>query len=261
MLPDAANALDSPELGPPPIAHFEDGDPTKFDPSEDDIYPSKPLIPEDEIQPAMFANLETRKRRRETTNLRETVSLGIDSEDLKYSTTTEQPSLIRKSLKSGAKRKLDVAADEDREARKDSEDDGFEFGKNRADSAVNKSLRPDPLRSETLRSEKCLQEAGTGIASINVRETSAAVSKSRKALGPSKAQIIPLKMFIADLSDQKVVIWTQHRHPKSGSLVPSIKLVTPKRDYQRGFWMVRDSRKNRAMSSASLQISMRRMWA
>ena len=201
MLPDAANALDSPELGPPPIAHFEDGDPAKFGPSADDVHPSNPLIPEDDIQPAMFANLETRKRRRETTNLRETVSLGIDSDDLKYSTTIEQPSLMRKSLKSGAKRKLDVAADEDREARKDSEDDGFEFGKNCADSAVKKSLRPDPLRSETLRSEKCLQEAGAGLTYTNAMESSAAVSKSRKALGPSKAKIISLKMFIANISN------------------------------------------------------------
>lgn len=190
MLPDAANAVDSPELGPPPIAHFEDGDPTKFDPSEDNLHPSKILITEDDIQPSIFANLETRKRRRETTNLRDTISLGMDSDDVKHPITAEQPSLIRKSLKSGAKRKLDVASDEHRGGGKDFEDDGFEFGKNRADSAVNKSSRSGPLRGETLESEKRVQEAGAEPTHPTVREASAAISKSRKALGPSESKII-----------------------------------------------------------------------
>lgn len=192
--PDAANAVDSPELGPPPIAHFEDGDPTKFDPSEDDLNPSKTLIPEDDIQSSMFANLETRKRRRETTNLREKISLGMDSSNLRHSIATEEPTLIRKSLKTGAKRKLDVASDEDRGAGKDSEDDGFEFGKNRADSAVNKSSRPGPLRGEARESEKGLQEAGVELTHTNIRETSAAISKSRKALGPSELKILSSKL-------------------------------------------------------------------
>lgn len=189
MLPDAADTVDSPELGPPPIAHFEGGDPAKTDPSGEDVHSTKPLISEDDIQPAMFANLETRKRRRETTNLRETMSFGIESDDLKNSNITEQPTLIRKSLKSGAKRKLDVAADQDREAGQNSGDDGFEFGKSHADLAMNKSSRSGPLRSETPRSEICLQEPGVELTNTNIREASAAISKSRKALGPSESKL------------------------------------------------------------------------
>lgn len=181
--------MDSPELGPPPIAHFEDGDPTKPDPTRDDVHSTKPLISEDDMQPAMFANLETRKRRRETTNLRKTVSLPMDSHDVENPDATEQPTLTRKSLKSGAKRKLDVAADEDRGPGKDSEDDGFEFGRSRADPDLNKSLRPGPLRGETSGSEKCLQGPGAELTHANVREASAAISKSRKALGPSESKI------------------------------------------------------------------------
>lgn len=190
MFPDAANIVDSPELGPPPIAHFEDGDPTKFDPSGDDVHSRKTHISEDDMQPAMFANLETRKRRRETTNLRETISLGMDSHDLEHSTITEPPIIIRKSLKSGAKRKLDVAADEERGAGKDSADDGFEFDKTRVDSAVNNSLRLGPLKGETPDGEKCLQEPGAELTHANERETSTAISKTRKALGPSESTLL-----------------------------------------------------------------------
>ena len=189
MFPDAANTVDSPELGPPPIAHFEDGDPTKFDPGGDDAQSRKPHISEDDMQPALFANLETRKRRRETTNLRDIISRGMDSHDLEHSTTSDQSTLIKKPLKSGAKRKLDVATDEDRVAEKDSQDDGFEFGRNHADSAVNKSLRPSPLRGENPGSEKCLQEAGAERTHANVREASTAINRPRKALGPSESKL------------------------------------------------------------------------
>ena len=117
----------------------------------------------------------------------------MDSDDVKHSITAEQPALIRKSLKSGAKRKLDVASDEDRGGGKASEDDAFEFGKNRTNSAVNKSSRSGPPRGETLGSlgsERCLQEVGADLSQTNVTEASVAIGKSRKALGPSESKII-----------------------------------------------------------------------
>lgn len=188
MLPDAANMVDSPELGPPPIAHFEDGDSTKLDTSGEDVNSANKNISEDDMQPKMFANLETRKRRRESTNLREKISLGMESENLGNSVIAEQPTVIRKSFKSGAKRKLDVAVDEDLVAVNDSVDESVELGKGHVDSAVNKSLRPGPLRGENPVSEKCLQEPGTELSNASMSEASAAIIKNRKALGPSKSK-------------------------------------------------------------------------
>ena len=112
---------------------------------------------------AMFANLETRKRRRETSNLRETIiSRETDSHHLENLTATEQPTSMRNSLKSGAKRKLDAAADDHRGAGKVSEDDDFKFDKTRQAPSAEFSL-------------------------ANVKETPAAMGKPRKALGPSES--------------------------------------------------------------------------
>lgn len=182
-----ANTIDSPELGPPPIAHFENGDPTKFDPSGENVQSEKPHIAEDGMPTAMFANLETRKRRRETSNLRETISRGTDSHHLENSTAMEQPTSMRNSLKSGAKRKLDAAADDHRGAGKVTEDDDFKFDKTRIDPAVKHTLRSEPPKSENAGIQKCLQEPSAEFSHANVKETSAAMGKTRKALGPSKS--------------------------------------------------------------------------
>lgn len=183
-----ANTIDSPELGPPPIAHFENGDPTKLDPSGADVQSEKPHIAEDGMPTAMFANLETRKRRRETSNLRETIiSRESDSHHLENFTATEQPTSMRNSLKSGAKRKLDAAADDHRGAGKVSEDDDFKFDKTCIDPAVKYTSRPDPLRSENTGVQKCFQAPGAEFSLANVKETPAAMGKPRKALGPSES--------------------------------------------------------------------------
>jgi hypothetical protein len=186
MFPDAANMIDSPELGPPPIAHFEDGDPTKFSPTRDNVQCEKSRTSEIDIQPAIFANLETRKGRRETSNLRQTISRNADSPELETSTKMEQSTSMRQPLKSGAKRKLDVAEDEDRgETGKGCENNAFAFDKTRADPG--NSSRPGLLKGGKTGIHKSSQEFGAESSHENVKETSAPLGKSRKALGPSKS--------------------------------------------------------------------------
>lgn len=186
MFPDEANIIDSPELGPPPIAHFEDGDPTKFSPTRDNAQSEKYHISEADIQPGIFANLETRKRRRETSNLRQTISLNADSPGIEPSINMEQPTLTRQPLKSGAKRKLDVAEDEDRgETEKVCENDGFAFDKTRPDPG--NSLRPGPLKGIKTGIQKSCQESGAESSHVSVKDVSAPFGKTRKALGPSKS--------------------------------------------------------------------------
>ncbi|MCJ1304936.1 hypothetical protein MMC08_007749 [Hypocenomyce scalaris] len=66
ILSDPANAIDSPDLGPPPVAHFDEGDPIKFDASRKVEEPALDA-PEETPQP-LFANLETRRKRRESSH-------------------------------------------------------------------------------------------------------------------------------------------------------------------------------------------------
>ncbi|RII04757.1 hypothetical protein CUC08_Gglean011006 [Alternaria sp. MG1] len=95
----------SPDIGPPPVARFEDEDPIGFDPS--------PAVEEqreeagDEGEPALSVNLETRKKRRESgpkLNIRR-VSLFESPEEAEETAT--------KPLRTGAKRKFSVQEDEE----------------------------------------------------------------------------------------------------------------------------------------------------
>jgi hypothetical protein len=111
---------DSPELGPPPVAHFDDADPIKHDPTAQiavDQSPSKTLITSDSISDfdatRFFANLETRKRRRETTFSRNTNDgTNTDCETEKPGSVNSTRSLSEQPIKQGAKRKLS-SRDED----------------------------------------------------------------------------------------------------------------------------------------------------
>ncbi|KAB2108666.1 hypothetical protein AG0111_0g3259 [Alternaria gaisen] len=95
----------SPDIGPPPVARFEDEDPIGFDPS--------PAVEEqreeagDEGEPVLSVNLETRKKRRESgpkLNIRR-VSLFESPEEAEETAT--------KPLRTGAKRKFSVQEDEE----------------------------------------------------------------------------------------------------------------------------------------------------
>jgi hypothetical protein len=187
MFPDAPNMIDSPELGPPPIAHFEDGDPTKFGPSEGDAQPKTCHISEHDIQPAIFANLETRKRRRETSNIRETIFSRAESQNIEDSAATQQPTSMMKPLKVGAKRKLTVAEDEDKRGTGKALEDGFDFDKTHTNSVAHDSFGPRPPKEGNLSISESFQEHGAELRQVNVKETSAPTIKTRKALGPSKS--------------------------------------------------------------------------
>jgi Shugoshin C terminus len=121
---DEAATSESPELGPPPIAHFDVAEPICFPaPSrqtggnglqeasfEDRVDDVKPL-PD---------NLERRRRRRASALLEDMPSLNTSTE---VSNTVDE----RLSLKSGAKRKLDVREDDANQAARPTELDDFAF--------------------------------------------------------------------------------------------------------------------------------------
>lgn len=177
MLGDPANATDSPDLGPPPIAHFEEGDPIKFDHNQAVLSRKDASGIAEEEQPQLSANLETRKKRRESAHHLETSRPSTTA----TTSTTGQP------LKSGAKRKLNARDDDDPEERI-TEKDAFCFNrKNVAPTIVENSLEADEKGKSII--QKVSQDLAT------VREMSRDKSKeapltvtttARKALGPSE---------------------------------------------------------------------------
>ena len=95
--------MESPDLGPPPIAHFDAGDPIKFDPAATTSASESSKRESEKEFPDLPPNLETRKKRRDSSRI------VLDTEimaDVARSTEREV-----QSLKSGAKRKLSARDD------------------------------------------------------------------------------------------------------------------------------------------------------
>ena len=180
---DPANVTDSPDLGPPPVAHFEEGDPIKFEHNQVKRTASEAT---DELQPSLSANLETRRKRRESSHHLETSRAAIADTN----SGTGQP------LKSGAKRKLNARDDEDPVEKISSEKDDFRFNRRSAAAPTGeRSLEADKKGQSII--QKVSQDLAT------VREMSRDKSKAtpltttaiaRKALGPS--QLIPFHFVL-----------------------------------------------------------------
>lgn len=123
---------DSPELSPPPVAHFDIGDPVK----QDSPLRKSPQAPQSEPDEpgglearSLFANLETRKKRRESTFTRieepeKGSEQGKTTQRQKQATAAEASRVI----KLGAKRKLSMR-DEDEATRPAYSPEGFLYTK------------------------------------------------------------------------------------------------------------------------------------
>lgn len=96
----------SPDIGPPPISRFEHEEPIAFNPT-----PTTEEQPDEAIEdgePALSANLETRKRRRES---------GPKLDIRRVSVSEPPPHVVQeegaKTIRTGSKRKFSVREDED----------------------------------------------------------------------------------------------------------------------------------------------------
>lgn len=95
---------ESPDLGPPPVAHFDSEDPIKFDTQPLPTQEESEQVPDDgEILPAtMSINLETRRKRRDGSSRLSSI----------FTDVAEDPAPT-KVLRTGAKRKLSVRETDD----------------------------------------------------------------------------------------------------------------------------------------------------
>ncbi|KAL6715089.1 hypothetical protein ACLMJK_007350 [Lecanora helva] len=134
VMADPANITDSPDLGPPPIAHFEQGDPIKYDTPREEA-PKQDWLADDEgAPPQLSANLETRRKRRESYHPGEgDISKSIPA--MSKRSVPQESISVDQPLKSGAKRKLNVREEEDRpEPRRQRDDNPLQSFRKSADS-------------------------------------------------------------------------------------------------------------------------------
>ena len=184
---------DSPDLGPPPVAHFDEGDPIKFD-SKSERSISRALSESTEgLQPTLPANLETRKKRRESSHHRDIGEQKSTAKSSQEATSRDSGVATGQPLKSGAKRKLNVRDEEDQPVRSDNQEkETFQFSRRIADSRTNESTaaKPNISRISKPARDKANQVAtgGPQVRKDRATETPAiATTNNRKALGPSKS--------------------------------------------------------------------------
>ena len=189
---DPNNLADSPDLGPPPVSRFNEEDPVKHDSKQE----SSPDGAGRDMPPEMlFPNLETRRKRRES-------SIGRDRSQLNPPEPLNNlqkpkpfvPPIIAQPFKSGAKRKLSTRDEDERVSIPAATDeDGFRFNRRaedlrelgRADADHQTSSAGDASTS------KVVDQAFTAIGSAlpyhrdKARDAAAIITATRRALGES----------------------------------------------------------------------------
>lgn len=111
----SADPTDSPEIGPPPIAHFEAGDPIQYDSSQDKLRGMSMLEDAEGLNAALLINLETRRKRRESSQRADSTVIESAPSEVKNQGGQDGRTSREHSLKPGAKRKSN-ARDEDGQA-------------------------------------------------------------------------------------------------------------------------------------------------
>ena len=190
IIADPANITDSPDLGPPPVAHFDQGDPIKFDPTPGEVLGPAPPVVAEEAPQKLSANLETRKRRRESSHHLSGDKTRVNPEPFKVTLSKEAVSR-EQPLKSGAKRKLHVREGEGLpEPMEEKSSDGTQSKPKCLESkseqvegkvTVNKSAKSISNRTSPTRplSAHLGREKPVEVPEMNT-------ANSRKALGPSE---------------------------------------------------------------------------
>ncbi|KAK7607198.1 hypothetical protein BKA81DRAFT_398428 [Phyllosticta paracitricarpa] len=107
----AGSAEDSPDLGPPPVAHFQEEDPIKFDPIPATEESEPQRAEETELPIISTVNLETRRRRRDSAklDLRKVSVFQVPEEEAENAKRSEGED---QAMRTGTKRKLSFTTEE-----------------------------------------------------------------------------------------------------------------------------------------------------
>ena len=184
---DPANITDSPDLGPPPVAHFDEGDPIKFDATQK-------LSPEsvEDAQPKLSTNLETRKRRRESA---QQIDVGVKSADIdshEYTASTATALAPSQPTKPSTKRKFNARDDDDLPTMADERgQQGSQLNRRGSeipisDSGLTKSISSEVIKAADERVADAAIPSKGGKDCKEGKGKSTVTATGRKALGPSK---------------------------------------------------------------------------
>ncbi|KAI9778742.1 MAG: hypothetical protein M1835_004852 [Candelina submexicana] len=198
LLSDPINNNDSPDLGPPPIAHFEEEDPIKFDPGQRGTESGLGL---DGVHEVHMANLETRKKRRDSATIpdfkRASRFEPRAGQSMEPSTTTAQEA-SEQPLRVSAKRKLDVRDLEDRSGpTRSTAGDDFPFQRNASTStsSTEKQEQENLTTAVSGVSTKITQDlaAARGVKREKAKSGNhVTAAPGRKALGPKSVNTDPI---------------------------------------------------------------------
>ena len=211
---DLANVTDSPDLGPPPVAHFEHRDPIKFDSKQDDTSLQASIASIEEANPKLPANLETRKKRRESSHRRIGGIGGVGPNSSKGSSSKEAISVIQ-PLKSGAKRKLNVREEDNTSETTGGRDDNGMWSHRRSVALMENEVGDSKPMTHKL--SKPVNDKASGAPSSNLNAGKekpldahrAHTAHNRKALGPSRSSLIRPNFGVLLISLQKASIAIQ----------------------------------------------------
>ena len=185
---DPANTTDSPDLGPPPVAHFDEGDPIKFDATQKLSSESV-----EDAQLKLSTNLETRKRRRESSHQKDVGVKNVDMDSQEYTASVATALAPSHPMKPSTKRKLNARDDDD-----DPPTMADERGKQGSqvsrrgselpisDNGLTKSIPSGIIKAADERVAGAAIPSKSGKDSKDDRGKSTVTATGRKALGPSK---------------------------------------------------------------------------
>lgn len=177
------------------MAHFDEGDPIKFDPKPERPS-SKTTSGSREQSRPLPANLETRKKRRESSHHRDTGDKKFNMQDSEETVPRDSGTVKGQPLKSGAKRKLNVRDEEEQMGRSDDQE-MFHFKSKTADLRTSESAASKSTMTRTNKQTKERLNQATVVSAQARKDRATEVPTTttitnRKALGPSKSISIVL---------------------------------------------------------------------
>ena len=184
---DPANTTDSPDLGPPPVAHFDEGDPIKFDATQR-------LSPEstEDGQQKLSANLETRKRRRESSHQIDVGAKNANIDSHEYTASTATAMAPSQPMQPSTKRKFNARDDDDLPTMADERGKQGSHITRRgselpiSDNGLTNSIPSQIIKAADERVADAAIPSKGGKDSKDGKGKSTVTATGRKALGPSK---------------------------------------------------------------------------
>ena len=191
------NAIDSPELGPPPIATVDEGDPIKYDRMATPLEAQEGLYNVGPVQFPCTANLETRKKRRESLHRPESGRSNISGNlQFERARVEDVTGLAPQSLKAGAKRKINIREDDkSSEAVEASEQEALKVDQKYGNTAImehRKELSDVGCRSRAnlaMTRHQAVKQQHPPHQEKAAHIASSSATRARKALGPSRSTV------------------------------------------------------------------------